>query len=295
MVTRPISRRTGSKQEMVTHSGVSSMMRFVPVSCSKERMLRPSRPMMRPFRSSEGIWMVDTVLSAEWSAATRWMARLKISRAFLSASALARVSASRMMTADSRVTSSWMVSSGSSLASWAHARSALGGLVDLDLGLLAMTLDGVLGLFDIALAALDLSLQRRGWCSRASRDSTAISGDSSPLGDTVLGGAHLAHALLVLLLHFLLVAKASSLASTAASRRSVACFLASSAGLRPRGAAFLDEAGNESVDDETENKADDDSDDQSTIVMGSWLFPPFIWAFIPISCHKKMPWPGHRA
>ena len=34
------------------------------------------RPMMRPLRSSDGI--VDTVFSAEWSAATRWMARLKI-------------------------------------------------------------------------------------------------------------------------------------------------------------------------------------------------------------------------
>ena len=106
MVTRPISRRTGSKHEMVTHSGVSSMMRLVPVSCSNERMLRPSRPMMRPFRSSEGIWMVDTVFSAEWSAATRWMARLRIMRDFLSASAFARASASRMMAADSCATSS---------------------------------------------------------------------------------------------------------------------------------------------------------------------------------------------
>ena len=111
MVTRPISRRTGSKHEMVTHSGVSSMMRFVPVSCSNERMLRPSRPMMRPLRSSEGIWMALTVFSAEWSAATRWMARLRMERAFLSASAFVRASESRMMAADSCTTSSLRVSS----------------------------------------------------------------------------------------------------------------------------------------------------------------------------------------
>ena len=73
------------------------MMRFVPVSCSNERMLRPSRPMMRPLRSSEGIWMALTVFSAEWSAATRWMARLRMERAFLSASAFVRASESRMM------------------------------------------------------------------------------------------------------------------------------------------------------------------------------------------------------
>ena len=34
--------------------GVSSMIRSTPVACSKARMLRPSRPMMRPFISSLG-------------------------------------------------------------------------------------------------------------------------------------------------------------------------------------------------------------------------------------------------
>src|SRR3954454_18885575 len=51
-VSRPTSRRTGSKQESSTASGVSSMMRLTPVTDSKARMLRPSRPMMRPFISS---------------------------------------------------------------------------------------------------------------------------------------------------------------------------------------------------------------------------------------------------
>ena len=40
------------------------MMMFTPVICSKARMLRPSRPMMRPFTSSEGIVTVVTVRSA---------------------------------------------------------------------------------------------------------------------------------------------------------------------------------------------------------------------------------------
>ena len=51
-VRRPISRRTGSKQDSRTASGVSSMIRSTPVTASKARMLRPSRPMMRPFMSS---------------------------------------------------------------------------------------------------------------------------------------------------------------------------------------------------------------------------------------------------
>ena len=89
----------------------------------------------------------------------------------------------------------------------AHARSALEGLVDLDLGLLAMALDGVLGLFDIALAALDLSLQRRELVLAGIQGLDAAIEGFLALGDAVLGGAHLAHALLVLLLHLLLVAK----------------------------------------------------------------------------------------
>ncbi len=52
--SRATSRRTGSKQLRITAPGVSSMTRLTPVTCSKERMLRPSRPMIRPFMSSAG-------------------------------------------------------------------------------------------------------------------------------------------------------------------------------------------------------------------------------------------------
>ena len=45
-------------------SGVSSMMRSTPVSVSMVRMLRPSRPMMRPFISSLGRGTTLTVSSA---------------------------------------------------------------------------------------------------------------------------------------------------------------------------------------------------------------------------------------
>ena len=53
-VSRPTSRRTGSKQDSSTASGVSSMITLTPVTDSKARMLRPSRPMIRPFISSLG-------------------------------------------------------------------------------------------------------------------------------------------------------------------------------------------------------------------------------------------------
>ena len=56
------------------------------------RMLRPSRPMMRPFISSLGRGTTLTVISATWSAAQRWMAVATISRARWSASSLARAS-----------------------------------------------------------------------------------------------------------------------------------------------------------------------------------------------------------
>ena len=62
-------------------SGVSSMMRSAPVSVSSVRMLRPSRPMIRPFISSLGRGTTLTVISATWSAAHRWMAVATISRA----------------------------------------------------------------------------------------------------------------------------------------------------------------------------------------------------------------------
>ncbi len=85
IASRAISRRTGSNPLRTTVSGVSSMIRSMPVACSRARMLRPSRPMIRPFISSDGRWMTVTVCSAVWSAATRWMAVTMMSRAFSSA------------------------------------------------------------------------------------------------------------------------------------------------------------------------------------------------------------------
>src|SRR6185437_62481 len=73
-VMRAISRRTPSNALRTTALGVSSMMKSTPVRFSRARMLRPSRPMMRPFMSSEGSWTTDTVVSAAWLAARRCVA-----------------------------------------------------------------------------------------------------------------------------------------------------------------------------------------------------------------------------
>ena len=72
-MSRATSRRTGSKQDSSTASGVSSMIRLTPVTASKVRMLRPSRPMMRPFISSLGRCSTETTDSAVCSVATRWI------------------------------------------------------------------------------------------------------------------------------------------------------------------------------------------------------------------------------
>ena len=70
-VIRAVSRRTGSKQDNSTDSGVSSIITFTPVTCSNARMLRPSRPMMRPFMSSPGRCTAVTTDSEVWSEAMR--------------------------------------------------------------------------------------------------------------------------------------------------------------------------------------------------------------------------------
>ena len=67
-------------------SGVSSMMRSTPVAVSRARMLRPSRPMIRPFISSLGRGTTVTVVSPEWSAAQRLMAWAIMLRAMFSQS-----------------------------------------------------------------------------------------------------------------------------------------------------------------------------------------------------------------
>ena len=47
------------------------MIRLTPVTDSKARMLRPSRPMMRPFISSPGRCSTETTDSLVCSVATR--------------------------------------------------------------------------------------------------------------------------------------------------------------------------------------------------------------------------------
>ena len=65
------------------------MMRSTPRSCSKVRMLRPSRPMILPFISSLGRATVETVCS--WTSSCEYfeIAKAKMLRAFFSASSLA--------------------------------------------------------------------------------------------------------------------------------------------------------------------------------------------------------------
>ncbi len=99
--SRATSRRSGSKAEMTIASGVSSMIRSTPVAASRARMLRPSRPMMRPFRSSEGSSTTETVASTTVSDASRWMAMPMIRRAFWVACSVASSSIRRIRPAAS--------------------------------------------------------------------------------------------------------------------------------------------------------------------------------------------------
>ena len=73
-------------------------------------MLRPSRPMIRPFISSEGRCTTETVCSAVWSAATRCIAVMTMSRALSWASSralrsIARASFTASCSASSRTAS----------------------------------------------------------------------------------------------------------------------------------------------------------------------------------------------
>ena len=74
-------------------------------------MLRPSRPMIRPFISSDSSWTTDTVVSAAWPPATRCMTVERMLRARRSASRRASSSTCRIRTA-----LSWRSSSSSSLS-----------------------------------------------------------------------------------------------------------------------------------------------------------------------------------
>ena len=74
-------------------------------------MLRPSRPMMRPFMSSAGSWTTETVVSAAWPAARRCMTTARMLRTRRSASRLVSSSIWRTSRAES-----WRIWSSSSLS-----------------------------------------------------------------------------------------------------------------------------------------------------------------------------------
>ena len=61
-------------------------MKSIPVRVSRARMLRPSRPMMRPFNSSDLSSTTETVVSTAWLEATRCMTVARMLRARRSAS-----------------------------------------------------------------------------------------------------------------------------------------------------------------------------------------------------------------
>ena len=100
-VIRAISRRIPSNEERTTAFGVSSMMKSTPVRCSSVRMFRPSRPMIRPFMSSDGSSTSVTVVSAAALAATRCSASATRFRARRFASPAASSSSCRTRPASS--------------------------------------------------------------------------------------------------------------------------------------------------------------------------------------------------
>ena len=122
-VSRATSRRTGSKQDSSTASGVSSMIRLTPVTDSKARMFRPSRPMIRPFISSPGRCSTETTDSLVCSVATRWIASETTLRARFSPSDRAWCSMSRTIRTASRLAWFSIVPTSSDLA-WMAVRPA---------------------------------------------------------------------------------------------------------------------------------------------------------------------------
>ncbi len=96
---RATSRRIGSNDATVMASGVSSTTTSTPAACSNARILRPARPMMRPFISSDGMGTMDTACVDTWSPATRCMATTSSLRARASPSSRASSSIWRMVRA----------------------------------------------------------------------------------------------------------------------------------------------------------------------------------------------------
>ena len=118
---RAISRRTGSKAEITIASGVSSTTISTPQAASMARMLRPSRPMMRPFISSFSMWNTVTEFSMAVSVPILWMVWMTIFLASLLAVILASSIISFMYDAASVLASSLRDSTRRLLASSADS------------------------------------------------------------------------------------------------------------------------------------------------------------------------------
>ena len=88
--------RVGLKDETITVSGESSMTTVVEVSNSKERMLRPSLPIRRPFMASSGIFTIVAVADCGICGERRCMASIKTRRAVSSTSRFDFSSSSRL-------------------------------------------------------------------------------------------------------------------------------------------------------------------------------------------------------
>ena len=186
------------------------------VSCSKERMFRPSRPMMRPFKSSEGIWMVETVFSAEWSAATRWIARLRIIRAFYQLRFRSHLRIANDGSGFVRDLIAQRVEKLLFSLLGCHARNTLELAAHLHLS------GG-----KVSFASLDLTLHGRKLMLASIEGLDPTIKGLFALSNAAFSHAHFAHTLLVLLVDLLLVAQSLIFASMSASRRMVsACFFA---------------------------------------------------------------------
>ena len=92
------------------------MIRLTPVTDSKARMFRPSRPMIRPFISSPGRCSTETTDSLVCSVATRWIASETTLRARFSPSDRAWCSMSRTIRTASRLAWFSIVPTSSDLA-----------------------------------------------------------------------------------------------------------------------------------------------------------------------------------
>ena len=70
---RAISLLTGSKQDKIIASGVSSTIISTPVAASIALIFLPSRPIILPFTSSDSILNTETQFSTASSVPTLWM------------------------------------------------------------------------------------------------------------------------------------------------------------------------------------------------------------------------------